>query len=252
MLTAFILEDEQHCIDRLLRLLENHSKKIQILGQSGTVKNGLVQIKALQPDIVFMDVELEDGNCFDLLKEFEKPIFNIIFTTAHDRYAVQAFEYSAVHYLLKPVDPELLEIAVARTFEGKEARNTHQKLEYLSHNFEAHSSLDKKIAIPTPKGLFFYRVGEIVRVQAEGNYCTVFLSGGQRHLVTKQLKYYEELFDGRYFFRTHHKHLVHLAFVDQYVKSKETFVKLSNGEEIPVSVRRREAFFNLLAENQQI
>ncbi len=248
MLAAFIVEDEQHCIDRLLRLLNEFEREVQILGSAKTINDALTQLETTKPDIVFMDIELKTGTCFDLLKKIRVPSFDIIFTTAHDKYAIQAFEYSATHYLLKPVDSEKLKIAIERS----KTQKTNEQLENLIHNLETHSSIDKKIAIPTAKGLLFFKIGEIIRFEADGNYCSIILSNGEKYLVTKQLKYYEELLGNRCFFRTHQSHLVHIAFVKSYMKKKSTYVKLTNGEEIPVSVRRREEFLRSLAENQQI
>lgn len=252
MLSVIIIEDEQHCADRLIRLLRNNSEQFEIVGQFDNIKDAREGLIQLNPHLVFMDVELKDGNCFELLQQIDRPSFKIIFTTAHNEYAIQAFEYSAIHYLLKPIDSERLTQAIRRFTNADKIQKTNDRLESLIHNLEAHSSQDKKIAVPTTKGLNFYKLGEIVRFEGDGNYCSVVLTTGEELLVTKQLKYYEALLDKRLFFRTHQSHLVHLAFVERYMNSGNTFVKLTNQDEIPVSVRRRAEFFKLLAENQQI
>lgn len=252
MLTAVIIEDEDHCVDRLIRLLKNNSEQIEIAGQFDNIKSAIEGLTILNPNLVFMDVELKDGNCFELLKQIENPTFNIIFTTAHNEYAIQAFEYSAIHYLLKPIDFDQLDEAIKRCVKRNKELETNDRLESLIHNLEAHGSQDKKIAIPTTRGYSFHKLGEIVRFEGDGNYCSLVLSNGERLLVTKPLKHYEGLLDKRYFFRTHQSHLVHLSYVEKYINNTSTYVKLSNGDKIPVSVRRRGVFFSLLTDNQQM
>lgn len=251
MLSVVIIEDEQGAMERLQRLLKPYAD-MEVTGRFDSVDTAFEGLMLLQPDLVFMDVEIKGGTCFDLLKRIGNPAFDIIFATAYNQYAVQAFEYSAVHYLLKPIDQDQLAQAVNRCLEKSKTRETSHRLENLIHNLQAHGALDKKIAVPTARGLYFYKLGEVVRFEADGNYCKVVLSTGDKYLVTKQLKHYEALLDKRHFFRTHQSHLVHMAFVDKYIQNKSTFVKLSNGDEVPVSVRRRNDFFELLNKNQQI
>jgi len=251
MISAVIIEDEQHCVDSLMRLLDKFSNQIEVIDHFDNIVSAVEGLDRLHPNLVFMDVELKDGNCFDLLQKVDTTNTNIIFTTAHNEYAIRAFKYSAVHYLLKPIESEQLREAIERCIQKNKDQETRDRLESIIYNLNTHNSQDKKIAVPTTKDICFYKLGEIVRFEGDGNYCTLVLSTGKKLLITKPLKHYESFLDKRHFFRTHRSHLVNLEFVDEYRQNKETFVKLSNGDEIPVSVRRRSDFFNLLAKNNQ-
>ncbi len=253
MIRVVIIEDEKHCINHINQLLNTFKKEIQVIGEYDSVKNSVINLKSLNPDLVFMDVELKDGNCFDILKDLNAINFEIIFTTAHSKFAVDAFEYSAVHYLLKPLDSAKFNNAILKVKEKLNSRKTNEKLENIIHNLQFSGSIDKKIAIPTTKGLSFFKVGKIAYIQAEGNYSSVFFENGKSCLATKKIKYYEDLLDDRYFFRTHQSYLVNLSFVDKYINhNKNNFVILNNATEIPVSVRRKSNFINFLEKNKRL
>ena len=251
-LRVIVADDERPARTFLTTALRSLDS-VDIVGEAENGKDAIELIQREQPDVAFLDLQMPGFDGLSVVRALKKGHIPLIaFVTAHDQYAIQAFEYSAIHYLLKPIDSERLTQAIRRFTNADKIQKTNDRLESLIHNLEAHSSQDKKIAVPTTKGLNFYKLGEIVRFEGDGNYCSVVLTTGEELLVTKQLKYYEALLDKRLFFRTHQSHLVHLAFVERYMNSGNTFVKLTNQDEIPVSVRRRAEFFKLLAENQQI
>lgn len=179
MITAIIIEDEKHCIARLQQLLRNFSDKIRVKGEYDSVAESLVGIKRIKPDLIFMDVELKDGDCFDLLKKIKNPSFEIIFTTAHHKYAIDAFNYAAIHYLLKPIDSEQFNESVRRCLEKMNYQQTNLRLESMIHNIVTHSFQEKQIVFPSIKDHCFHKPGEILRLQAEGNYCSVKLLNGK-------------------------------------------------------------------------
>ncbi|MDW3210304.1 MAG: LytTR family DNA-binding domain-containing protein [Reichenbachiella sp.] len=238
MLTAVIIEDENHCIERLKRALEKSSNKIKIIGEFDNIKDSSENLPKLAPDLIFLDVELKDGSCFDLLQNLENISFDVIFITAHNEYAVKAFEYSAVHYLLKPVDFDDVEIALKRSLQNKKIRDTDSRLATLIHNQETLSSSEKKLIISSTNERLCFKMGEILRFEGAGNYCTIILFNGDKHLITKTLKHYDDLLED--FYQIHQSHLVNMDHVKKFVKRKNSsFVLLTNNEKIPVSVRRR-------------
>ena len=252
MWKVIIVDDEDHCVGRLSNILKKIDSDITVLGSYSNVVDAVEGINTLNPDLVFLDVVLTDGTGFDILKQVSNNNFEIIFTTAHDTYAIEAFEFSAIHYLLKPISQDDLSSALDRYEKKATSKDHNKKLDVLIHNLDVSAAKDKKIGVPTSDGIVFIKLGEVVRLEADGNYVKIFLMGGEKHLIIRPLKYYDDLLDKRYFFRTHQSHLVHLAFVDKYVKGKKSHLLLSNGETILVSVRKREAFLKQLSNNRQI
>lgn len=253
MINVLIIEDELHCVNWIHRLLEKFSKTIKVLGEFDNISAAIKAINNLNIDLLFLDIELKDGNCFDLLKKIKPLNFEVVFTTAHNNFAVEAFEYSALHYLLKPIDQEKFDDAINRTLEKIDLKKTNQKIETIFHNLTVHSFDDKKIAIPSTKGFIFCKVGNIIRIEADGNYSNIYLFDGNKYMSTKQLKYYEYLLDKRLFFRVHQSHLINLAYVNQYINfNKKSFLLFNDGEKIPVSVRKRAEFLNCLSKNKQL
>ena len=251
MLSVIIVDDEDHCVERLSRLLQKHSHTIDIKGCYSNVIDAVEAIECYSPDLVFLDVILTDGTGFNILNQVSKIDFDIIFTTAHNTYAVDAFEFSAIHYLLKPIDDDDLSVALDRYSKKSAFESKNKRLDTLIHNLEVNSATDKKLGIPTSKGLVFVSIGQIVRIEADKNYVTIFLAENTKYVVTRSLKYYDDLLDKRHFFRTHQSHLVNLAYVDKYIKAKNSYLIMQDGQEVPVSIRKKEAFLKQLADNQQ-
>jgi two-component system LytT family response regulator len=252
MWKVIIVDDEDHCVGRLSNLLKKIDSNITILNSYSNVADAVEGINSLNPDLVFLDVVLTDGTGFDILRQVDDIDFEIIFTTAHNTYAIKAFEFSAIHYLLKPIGQDDLSVALDRYKKKTISKDHNKKLDVLIHNLDVSAAKDKKIGVPTSDGIIFIKIGEVVRLEADGNYVRIFLSGGEKHLVIRPLKYYSDLLDKRYFFRTHQSHLVNLAFVDKYIKGKKAHLVLSNGETILVSIRKREFFLKQLSNNRQI
>ncbi len=246
MIRTIIVDDEQHCITRLEKLIaENCSEAIHLMDSFSSADEGIKGINKLRPDLVFLDIEINDKTGFDLLKQIENIFFKVIFTTAHDKYAVQAFKFSAVEYLLKPIDADDLKQAVDKLTVKTAPNESSQKMEVLLHNMQ---NTSKRICVPVINGLVFLQVNEIVHCKSDVNYTTIFLKDKQNLMVAKTLKEFEELLSDYNFFRIHNSHLVNLAFIKSYNKGKGGYVTLIDGSELEVSTRRKEEFMKRLAE----
>ncbi len=251
MIKAIIIDDEQHCIDRLTGQLKQHcAETIQLAGSYSTVEEGLQAIKLLQPQLLFLDVQIHNKTGFDLLQQTREKSFDVIFTTAYEKYAVQAFRFSALDYLLKPVDPEDLVAAIAKLSLKKPADELSKKLETLLDNMEQLKQYTppKKIIVPTINGFELLPVIDIIRCQSDVNYTTIFMKDRQKLVVAKTLKEFEEMLGEYNFFRVHNSHLVNLAYVKSYHKGKGGSVSMIDNSEIEVSTRRKDEFLKKLAE----
>jgi two-component system LytT family response regulator len=249
MIRAIIVDDELHCINRLKELLTDHAQgRVAVVGSYQTIEEGLCGIRDLIPDLLFLDIRVGDRSGFELLKEAGAHSFEVIFTTAYDRFAVQAFRFSALDYLLKPVDREDLMDALGKMLNRSSAAEFRQKLEAVFENMKLSSKSQKKISIPTITGLVMVPLGDIVRCQSEINYTIIFLQDKQKLVVAKTLKEYEELLTDYDFFRVHNSHLVNLTYIKSYQKGKGGMIRLTDGTEIEVSFRRKEEFLKKLSE----
>ncbi|MBS1565810.1 MAG: response regulator transcription factor [Bacteroidetes bacterium] len=247
MIRAIIIDDEQHCIDRLSRLLHDScSDTVSLTGSYSSVAEGLKALRQQQPDLVFLDVMIQEETGFDLLQQLPDISFDIIFTTAFEKYAVQAFRFSAIDYLLKPIDGDELLQAVGKMALKMEKEQLSKKLDTLFHNLKNIQGTSKRIGIPTIHGFSFVQVNDIIRCQSEVNYTTIFLKDKQKITVAKTLKEFEELLTDYNFYRIHNSHLINLACIKSYNKGKGGHVLMTDNSEIEVSTRRKEEFLKKL------
>lgn len=249
---AIIIDDEENAASRLKDLADKHlDKLVTVLGCYHTVEAGIQAIQLLQPQLVFLDVQIHDKTGFDLLNEVPVKNFQVIFVTAFEKYAVQAFRFSAIDYLLKPVDVDDLKEAVKKAANKKPGDNVAGHLRALLENVEQLKQYTppKKIVVPTISGFELIPVIDILRCQSNVNYTTIFMQGGQKLVVAKTLKEFEEMLNEYNFLRVHASHLVNLAYVKSYQKGKGGAVILTDGAEIEVSKARKEdliRYFNQL------
>jgi two-component system, LytTR family, response regulator len=241
MINAILVEDEQHCIDRIKELISSPAgKNIQLTGIARSVEEARALIAAKSPDLVFLDVQLSDGSAFDLLHSL--PVdFQIIFTTAFDSFAVQAFRFSAVDYLLKPVDETQFSNAVVRTDDILEKKSFSKKLDSLLANIQTQKT-DQRICIPTKDAYEFVNVADIIYGRSEGNYTFLHLSGGKKMIASKPLKEFEKLLTDHGFYRVHHSYLINLLQIRRVVKTDGGYVEMSNGDQVEISVRKKDSF----------
>lgn len=248
MIRTLIIDDEQHCIDRVTHLLEAHKDKVHLMDALHSVEEGITAIKKFKPDLIFLDVQINDKTGFDLLKQIDTHDFEVIFTTAHDKYAVQAFKFSAIDYLLKPVDADDLQQALEKVSKKVAEKANNDRLDVLLHNLKNTQGSIKKISIPTVNGFVFVQVTEILRCQSEINYTTIFLKDKQKMTVAKTLKEFEELLSDYNFFRVHNSHLINLAYIKSYNKGKGGIVTMMDQTDIEVSTRRKDDLMKKLGE----
>lgn len=246
MLKAIIVDDEQHCTDRLTKLLTKYSDTLMITASCSDFDMAKEAIERLKPDIVFLDIQLHDKTGFDLLAQLVKVNFEIVFTTAYDTYAVEAFRFSALDYLLKPLDEDEFEETIQKIIEKTDQKETSKKLETLFYNFEHKVNGKKKLAIPTLDGHSFIKVDEIIRCQSDGNYTDIFLISKRKITATRTLKYFEELLDGPQFFRAHKSHYINMSYVEKHIKGKSSHVQMADGASVEIAVRRRDEFLKKL------
>jgi len=245
MIKVIIVDDEQHCIDRLKSLfLTKFAYKLKLVGTASSVLSAYDLIVQEKPDLIFLDVQLNELTGFDLLSKFDKRSFDVIFTTAYEKYAVKAFKFSAIGYLLKPVDIDDLKLAIDKFSDTIEQKDYKQKFDLLYANFKQLSLHDKKIAVPTLSGIEFIPVSSIIRCESDINYTTLYLTEKTKLVVAKTLKEFEELLTEYNFFRVHNSHLINLSFIKFYNKGKGGTVQLTDGSEVEVSTRRKEAFIS--------
>lgn len=206
------------------------------------VSDGIKAIKSLQPDLVFLDVQIHDETGFDLLGRIKEKNFEVIFTTAFDRFAVQAFKFSALDYLLKPVDPEDLSAAIKKIKPSDNHSGFSEQINNLLFNIQSANRQIQRICVPVLNGMVFLNVNEIIRLKSDSNYTQFFLKDGQKIMVSRTLKEFDDLLSGNNFFRVHQSHLINLACIKQYTKGKGGYVTMTDGAEIEVSVRKKEEF----------
>ncbi|WP_142683469.1 LytR/AlgR family response regulator transcription factor [Chitinophaga polysaccharea] len=242
---AIIIDDEQHCIDALQTMLEKKCPGVQVTGTAKSVREAKVLIDDLQPDLVFLDVEMPYQNGFELLKLFDKVYFDVIFTTAYEQYALKAIKFNALDYLLKPFSVKELQDALEKCREKKLNRHKDQgisPMEVFLQNMKIMQQTHKKIALPTINGLVFMPVQNIVRCESTGNYTRIFFTDKKNLMVSRPLKEFEELLSDVDFFRVHNSHLINMQQMQSYIQGEGGFALMSDGTQVEVSRRRKADF----------
>ncbi|TRZ46243.1 LytR/AlgR family response regulator transcription factor [Robertkochia solimangrovi] len=247
MIKALIIDDEIHCIEELQLLLKSFGNTVQVAGFAQTVGEGIDLIGKVQPDLIFLDIQIGDSTGFELIERVSLGSMNVIFTTAYDTYALQAFRFSALDYLLKPIETESLKRALDKHEREISSKYLEQKLDILMHNLTRVNS-NKRITIPTSEGYEFVEISGIIRCQADVNYTDIYLDSGKKITVSKTLKSFEEMLVDEQFFRVHYSHLINLKKIKKYVKGKGGYVIMEDKSIIEVSTRRKEEFLAQLKE----
>ncbi|MGE5109201.1 MAG: LytR/AlgR family response regulator transcription factor [Sphingobacteriales bacterium] len=244
MINALLVDDEPRNIRILKNLLEEFCPQVKVIGEAESSEAAIALIRNNQPDLVFLDIEMPFGNAFDLLDKLMPVNFQVIFVTAFDNYALKAFRYCALDYLLKPVDIDDLKTAVHKVSERVKEKNMDQKLDMFLKNIKGGKSSLQKIGLPTNDGLFFTNVENIIRCEASGSYTIIYLADKQKFVVSKSLKEYEDMLPEEDFCRIHHSHIVNLAFVKKYFKGRGGYIEMQDNTSIEVSTRKRDEFLS--------
>ncbi len=244
---ALIVDDEPRSRRVLQSLCDEYCEDLEIIGLAASVKEAREIILKEEPDLVFLDIRMPVESGFELLKDYNNGFtFDIIFTTAHDEYALRAFQFAAIDYLLKPISIEELVRAVNKAKELRGSIVQLEKIEFLKKLLVAQKI--EKIALTTTDGFNFVNFSDIIRCEAESNYTTIILSDNSSHLITKTLKHFEDLLLDKGFFRVHKSHLVNLQAVRKFIKSKKGgIIEMIDGKQVEVSAKKREALLNRLS-----
>lgn len=240
-----LIDDEAQVRENLKMLINIYAPDSQIVGEAGGVQEGLACIRKHRPDLVLLDVEMKDGTGFDLLSIYKDLDFKLIFVTGHNEYAIKAFKYSAIDYILKPVDPEELQAALNKASNAKDLGEQNIQVSNLVQNSATQGS-EQKIVLKDSETVYLISIKDIVRCESEANYTKFFLIDQRKIMVSKTLKEYDQLFKGQPFFRAHQSHLINLLHFDKYEKKEGGTVHMKDGSVLPVSVRKKEALMMAL------
>ena len=242
-----LVDDDPSVRENLKTLLSIYAKDCKVIAEANGVKSGIECLKQNKPDLLLLDVEMQDGTGFDLLSIYGKLDFNVIFVTGHNAYAIKAFKYSAIDYILKPVDPEELKAALQKARNAKNLEEQNLTVSTLVENKEK-ADEDKKIVLKDTETVYLVSVNEIIRCESEGNYTKFYLLDGRKLTISKTLKEYDQLFENQAFFRAHQSHLVNLQHFDRYEKKEGGTLVMKDGSTLPVAVRKKEALMKALEE----
>jgi two-component system LytT family response regulator len=244
LLKTLIVEDEARGRSALKTML-SEINEVLLIGESPDVEDAIIKIKIHNPDLILLDIEMPFKNGFDLLAALPNRNFDVIFTTAYDSYALKAIKFSAIDYLLKPIDPEELKLAINKTIE-KRKQIQHQsnlQMNNLLDNLKTINKQNFKLSLPNASGSIFVPINEIIRCESDANYTRFFLENEAKViLVSKTLKEYDELLTDFGFCRVHHSHLINLKFIKKYIRGEGGTVVMLDGTEVEVSRRKKEIF----------
>ncbi len=242
---AVIIDNETKVREALKKLLATYCPSVECIGEANGCVSGRTLIEDQTPDLIFLDVEMDDGLGVDLVKSYPSMKGSVIFITAHDKYAVDAFKCSALDFLLKPIDPEDLIVSVEKARIQNETFNLQQKIEVL----ESHLSKDKggaKIVLSDSESIHLIKMNQILWCCAEGSYTKFMLEDGAEILVSRNLKSYEDILDSRDFVRIHHSYLVNINHIKRFERSEGGMLVMNNGGILPVSVRKKDNLMQVL------
>lgn len=245
VLKAVIIEDEEFSQKLLNNLIDRYCPEVEILGIAGSVNAALELLNVNQPDLIFLDVRLGEGNGFDVLQQIKDKRIPVIFTTAYDEYALKAFRFSAVDYLLKPIDIDELREAVNKVKSKRYLEDMQMKIDHLLINLGPKSS-DPVITLSTSTSYEFIPVHNILRCEAQGAYCTVYTKSGDKVMVSKVIKEFEGLLKEFGFYRIHQSHLINLTEIKTYDKQNASLI-LKSGDYLPVAKSRKEGLFEAIS-----
>jgi two-component system LytT family response regulator len=248
MINAVIVEDEPKNAALLKKMLQMYCPQINVCGDANSIETALELIKNINPDLVFLDIEIGGGNAFNLLDSLKPIKFDIIFVTAYDSYLLKAIKYSALDYLFKPLNIKELIVAVNKSVDKIHKQKIFDRNELLLQNLSTPKSLST-IALPTAFGFHFVSVQNIIRCEAKGSYTILFVNDKKSYTASKTLKEFEELLPADIFFRAHHSHLVNLNFVQKYHKGKGGIIEMIDKSMIPLAARRKNEFIKLFLPN---
>ncbi|HIP31708.1 MAG TPA: response regulator transcription factor [Crocinitomicaceae bacterium] len=244
MKKILIIDDENRTQELIAKMIDSFGMDIQTIPEGENVQSGIAAIEKYNPDIVFLDIQMPDGTGFDVLASIPNKNFEVVFITAHEEFAIKAIKFSALDYLLKPVDLSELKAATQKAIDAIDDKEDHSQFEALQSNIQPNEK--RRLVLKTQESVHVVELDQIIRCEADRNYTSFFLVDNKKILVSKTLKEYETLLSGHNFLRVQQSHLVNLNFIDRYDKKNGGAVVMKDGSEVPLSPAKREVFFKRL------
>ena len=243
MINAIIIDDEKNALEVLEMQLNRYCTDVHVVAACDSGAKGIAAIKKHKPDLLFLDIEMPHKNGFDVLMETKNMNYDVVFTTAYDQFAIKAFKFSAVDYLLKPVDILELQASVEKVKNKKDGEGVEEKIKLLLSQLQPVTRmLTDKIALPVGDAMQFMEPDEIIRCESDSNYTHIFLANGKKITMAKTLKEVEENINGAPFFRIHQSHLVNMNHISRYIKGDNAYVVMKDGTQLGISRNKKEAF----------
>jgi two-component system LytT family response regulator len=250
MITAILIDDDINLRNGMKGLLSLYAPEITIIGEADSVASGVEAIEKLNPQVVFLDIQLNDGTGFDILEKLAtrngKTTSHIVFITAHEQYAIKAFRFSALDFLLKPVDPDELKKVIEKIKSVLEKSDNYAHIDLLLENIRKKVDNFKRIALSNSDGIHLFEISDIIRCESEDNYTKFFIRNSKPILISKTLKEYEEMLTEHGFVRVHQSHLINLAFLKSYIKKEGGYAIMTDNSTIPISQRKKEQLQEIL------
>ena len=246
MIRAIVVDDEPYGSAALQTLLKKHCPYVVVEAACNSAQEAEKRITQLKPQLVFLDIEMPHRSGFELLEQFIPSSFQVIFTTSYDQYAIKAIRFSALDYLLKPIDPQELKAAVAKVTKANPNELLTQQLQLLMQTFREAPSTGNRIALPTLEGLQMVTIDTILYCIASSNYTTFVMKDKKKLVISRTLKEIEEMLEDRGFLRVHHSHLVNISEIEKYIRGEGGTVLMTDGTELDVSRSRKEALLKTL------
>ena len=243
MKKVLVIDDEKPTRDFIKRLIDSYHFGIEVFTDGENVATGVEAIHRLQPDLVILDIQMPDGNGFDVLKSIPVKNFEVIFITAFQEYAVQAIKFSALDYILKPIDSEELKQAINNALNTITRKTDESQLSVLQHNMQQNSK--RKLVLKTQESVHIVEIDDIVRCESDKNYTLFYFLNAKKILVSKTLKDFDILLSGLTFFRAQQSHVINLNYVERYDRHEGTII-MKDGSAIPLALARKEQFFEIL------
>lgn len=244
MKKVLIIDDENRTRELIAKMIDSFGFDVVTIPEGENVQSGIQAIEKHDPDIVFLDIQMPDGTGFDVIKAIDDKRFEVIFVTAHEEFAIKAIKFSALDYLLKPVDTTELKAAMEKALSSIEMKKEEAQFDALQSNINPNEK--RRLVLKTQESVHVVELDEIIRCEADRNYTSFYLNSGKKILVSKTLKEFETLLAGHNFLRVQQSHLININYVDRYDKKNGGAVVMKDGSEVPLSPAKRDLFFKRL------
>jgi two-component system LytT family response regulator len=251
MIRSIIVDDELKSRESLKILIEDFCEGVTVAALCQNIDEAVLAITQIKPDLVFLDIQLQRETGFDLLTRYEEFDFEVIFTTAYSEYAIKAFKFSAIDYLLKPIDIEELKNALKKVEKRIKNTDVTDRIQQLLQNMRTGTTDNYKLALPTADGLVFVKVSDILYCEASSNYTEITMADNKKYLVSRTLKEYDEILSEQNFFRIHHSYLINLNGIKKYVRGDGGYVVMNNDKPLDVSKRKKDGFLERIGSKGQ-